>query len=289
MLHDDVRNLKLDDRLESYRSFFDHPWAREIADISASAKILDSFVFDLMMSLKGLSRTFAIPSLAVDIAKHYSDGYHSYKLDGSLTMQLVNHIAERIDQRIVLASVESAELRKVMFDMAKEISSKAKGESVEFPKNELWDAMVKVEPSDDINSPKNELRIALWSTIRVCYSGVFFAYEDFVVRCVHTSSGSRVRISQQDEFKKTCRQFLGDTIADSCWLDQGIITAKMIRHALAHVGGRETGDLKKRNHVLEVIDGVLQILPVDVHGLFRHIMPRIKELVEWSVKQPAFQ
>ena len=174
-----------------------------------------------------------------------------------------------------------------MLDLAEEFFNKVKGISVEFPRQELWDGMVKVIPGEN-DTPKNEFRIALWSCQRICYSGLFFAYEDFLVRCVHTQSGKNTRSSHHEEFKQLCRDHLGDRLTDSCWLDSRIVTAKRVRHSLAHAGGRETDDLKKQKHGVSVVDGMLQILPADVQELFTLLKPRIKSLAEWAAPLPAF-
>ena len=72
MQTDKTRNLLLDDRIESYSPFFDHQWARELNGLTESAKKLDDLVFDLMLTMKGISRAAALPQFAVDGAKHYS-------------------------------------------------------------------------------------------------------------------------------------------------------------------------------------------------------------------------
>ena len=240
-----------------------------------------------MLTLKGISRAAAIPQFAVDGAKLYSEGHQLESLENSLILKVITHIAERIGHKIVFSGVQISELQKTMFDLADEAVAKTRGLSVEFPRQRFWNEMVKVLPDEPLNSPKNELRIGIWAIQRNCYSGLFFANEDFLVRCVHTQSGKNTWASSR-EFNGLCRDSLGDKLAEACWLDSRIVNAKRIRHSLAHVGGRETNELNGTNHGIDVVDGRLQILPIDVLDLFNLVKPRIKSLVEWAIPLSAF-
>lgn len=148
---DQKRNLLLDDRIESYSSFFDHQWARELNALAETAKTLDDFVMDLMLTIKGISRAASLPQIAVDCAQSYAKGHQLESLEDSLLLKVVNHIAERIDRKILLSGVQNSELKKAMLDLADEFSNKTKGLSVEFPRQEFWDEMVKVRPDDKVD------------------------------------------------------------------------------------------------------------------------------------------
>jgi sugar phosphate isomerase/epimerase len=45
--------------------------------------------------------------------------------------------------------------------------------------------------------------------------------------------------------------------------DQTVNAARLVRNALAHHGGKETDQLKKVSHGVDILDGVLQVMPAD--------------------------
>jgi hypothetical protein len=282
-----IKHMKIDDRLEAYRPFFDHSWAEELFDIATAAPKLADIVFDLTLSLKGLSNTAAIPLSAVDVAQAYAKGHNLGRLSNSLTLKLVSHLAARVCQKVVMPEGDAASLKTIMLDIAEEFYQKAEGKSVDFPRQELWDGFTKVVDGEEQETPKNEFRLGLWACQRICFSGVFFAYEDFLVRCVQTQIGKRVRSTDKD-FNKSCDDTLGHKLTSNCWTDQDVKVAKLIRNSLAHAGGRETSDLQKVRHGIVVCDGSLQIMPEDVAKLFTLLKPRIKSITEWAATLGSF-
>ena len=293
MQPDQFRNVMFDDQIESYSPFYDHQWAQELNKLAEPAKKLGELLFDLMLSLKGISRAQSLPQIAVDSTNKFWSGYQLGRLQDSDIVKIVNYVAERLDQKLVFAGVEKSELKKAIVDLAVEVLEKTNVPPVEFARQVLWDAMVKMIPDDPDASAKNELRVGIRSFLPICYSGLFFAYEDFVASCVHVchaGSGKKPRVTT-DEFKTEFKKWFGDNLADDCWFtNQRIIAARTIRNALAHAGGKETPDLKalRPKHGIAVIDERLQILPLDVVQLYELIKPKITSLVQCAATLSAF-
>lgn len=281
------KQMKLDDRLESYGPFFDHQWARSLFAHAETAPRLYEPVFDLTMAFKGVSTTAALPRLSVDFAKSFAEGAKILRLSDSMTMRLVDHIAARLEQKNVLSAKHRQDLKAAMLELAEEIHQKVDHISEEFPRQELWESFVKVEPGEPEHTPKNELRLALWASQRIAYSALFFAYEDFFVRCLTIRIGKRLQ-SHSTKFTTACRTELGASVAQKCWLGGPIRAARRVRNALAHSSGRLEPGFGKSNQV-EVVGGELQILPADVSRLHDDLKKAVNLLVEWAVNSPSFQ
>ena len=287
---DDVtRHMQVDDRLNAHEPFFEHSWAKHLFDISRHAPKLNDVVFDLTLAFKGVSFTAALPLLAVNIAERYDEGFNEHRLSDPLVLQLANRIAGEIGQQaFFLNPLQKSQVAQLIRKLANEMSDNVRPDMVPFPKQELWDDFVKVEEGEAKNSPKNEFRLSLWSSRRICYSSLFFAYEDFIVRCLQTQCGDSTRIDYNG-FNKKCRETFGDPLTEYCWLNQDVIDAKLIRHALVHAGGRETPKLQDRKHGISVVDGRLQIVQGDVVALYHLLKERVTKVVEWAAHEAAFK
>lgn len=278
----------IDDRLEAYRSFYDHDWSRNLHEQSKSACKLREMVLDLCITIKGIGRTAEIPSIAVTLTESYVTSFKLHQLSDSDSMRLINHLAARIEQEVVLKPADLMAVKTAMLKIADKARQDVAGMSMPFPKQELWDSMIKVLHNDPDHAAKNEFRVGIVACQRICFSGLYFAYEDFLVRCIATKLGRDIRATDRD-FAASCDQALGKSLASQCRGDSKISAAKKVRDALAHAGGRETQKLRDhKNHGYLVADGIIQILPEDVSGLFQEIKPRITKLVEWAAPLSEF-
>lgn len=288
-MKDLVKHMQIDDRLDAYRPFFDHQWAQKLFAIVSESPELELLVFDLTLAFKGVSTTAAMPLLAVNMTESYAKGVNLHSLSNSDSLRLVNLIAGQLEAQVFfLATLQKAQVANVMRKIALQFTKSVEGKSVPFPRQELWDSFVTVKKGEEKDNIKNEFRLSLWSSSRICYSSLFFAYEDFIVRCLAIHKGEPVR-STDKKFNKKCRESFGDLLTEKCWLHQKIIDAKYIRHALAHAGGKETKDLKDRNHDISVVEGKLQIVQGDVVALYNLLEDRVTAIAEWAAKEAAFQ
>lgn len=281
-----TRNALFDDRIAAYRRFYDHQWARDLHELSDPSPKLNEILFDLCGTLKGLSNARYIPVLAVDVAKAYVEGFGLTRLDNSQILNVMKHVASAIESRLVLTLSQKAEVKEVIVDLIHEAQEKLAGKKVEFPRDELWNSMVQVCEAGSLDSPKSELWLAIPAAERTWYSALFFAYEDFLVRCISCDRGESIRVGQG--FAKLCIESFGLTLANKCWNESVIAIAREVRNALVHAGGRETSNLGKMSHNIKVIDGYLQILPQDVDAVYEAIKPRVASVVEWALTRPAF-
>ncbi len=122
----------------------------------------------------------------------------------------------------------------------------------------MWQAYLELIP----------FQLGLHGTMRLVYLAVYNSYENFLVQALSIAlGGKRIRVTDQS-FKADFRAVLGDLI-DDAWFRQEIHLARLVRHALAHAGGRVTDELQKHVIPLEVHEGYLHVFPEHISALYR--------------------
>src|SRR5207253_2041712 len=81
-----TKNIKIDPRVDSYKTFFDHAWARKLDELVAGSKLAEP-VFSLCINWKAAANTHLMPWLKVGNLKGlwgsqrtvYGAVYHTYE------------------------------------------------------------------------------------------------------------------------------------------------------------------------------------------------------------------
>ena len=121
-----------------------------------------------------------------------------------------------------------------------------------------------------------QFQMQLWGLQRTCYVAVYNAYDSFLVRCISIISKDP-RFRRRGSAKGFARRgvaALGQEAFNVCGEDPQINHAALIRHAIAHAGGRKTQDLIDAGHVDRTPDGKIQITASDVRELLRIVQER---------------
>ena len=126
------------------------------------------------------------------------------------------------------------------------------------------------------------------------YGSLFFAYEDFVSNTIRTREPSYSSKTKGIAIAFT-EQF-GKPLTDYCWSDAEIDLARLVRHTLAHNGGRFGPTLEKyradrfvdatrsapllRGELFYIVNGRIQITPCNTKYLFAVLKDRVTRIVE---------
>ena len=86
----------------------------------------------------------------------------------------MSHLAARIDQTNVLTGQQMQDVKKTLLDIAEDVHRTAENKEIPFPRQERWDGFVKVVEGEEPDDPKNEFRLGLWASQRICYCSLFF-------------------------------------------------------------------------------------------------------------------
>ncbi|MFI4861870.1 MAG: hypothetical protein ACIAXF_14450 [Phycisphaerales bacterium JB063] len=256
---------------KAYETFFDHDWARRVGR-RVQKTPFDDMVFKLCFQWKGAANTSALPFILVDMCSSFSDGYINGQRPRPLI--LLDAIAGRLGDKMSLPQDSDVRVKMLegISEIDLELTQKLAMNPYSMDKEELWDGLV-------VNS---ELAMAILMSQRMCYSNLFFGYEDFVVRVVKLVSGiDGVRSGRN--FDRHLEDTFGKHWKHDLWQSEHIRVPRLVRHALVHAGGSETAELQKVKHGFEVIGGRLQITVLDTRELFARLSTTVEKLIDHLV------
>ena len=108
MSGDITHTIVVDERLDSYRTFFDHTWAENIGKLAAGTK-LESPVFNLRVNWKAAANTCVVPWLICTTVSGFSAGFAMGR--EPFAVQLINACAKRLpDEMPSLSNMRRKEL-----------------------------------------------------------------------------------------------------------------------------------------------------------------------------------
>jgi hypothetical protein len=258
------KHIYIDDKLESYKTFLDHEWARRI-DQQTAGTPLEELFFDLQWAWKGAANTFYMPWLTVSTMVAAGLGAAT---DHAFPSRYTAALTDRLVQRMGLNNMTTKKLVREL----RQISEEVRAEDERPPVVEIemaWRTMLK----------QSEFQLSIWGSQRLCYAAVYYAYEDFLARCYRLSAVQPdYRVGKG--FTQDFRDQFSATLRDCCWSDPKINIARLTRHALVHNGGRLTSDLKKlNNHGLKLHGEDIQIFSAFTKSLYELLKDRVTKFL----------
>lgn len=272
-----VKRMTIDERLDSYRSFFDHKWAEQLMYRTAGTAI-DPLYFDLCVAWRGIANTFALPYLTVTMVQGYSHGLSKShepfgtKWIGATRDKLVARMGDSLNH------MKQKKLQTVLTDIYHETRSAVDGYEPEFDPNELWEGLI----------DKYEMVAAIWGSQRLAYGALYYSYEDFITRCIKIQfKKTHYRLKRGEEAEKEFIKAFGEDACKHCWADKAVEIARETRHALVHNGGRETDFLRSLKHGIHVGDDKeLHLMAPHVRELHDLLKDRVTHLVRVMLPDP---
>lgn len=102
-----VRYIKIDEHLESYKTIFNHDWAREIDALSANTK-LDKAVVELSLRWKAAANAHVMPWLMMKCMASMSQAFYSaYRSRQEFVSSLSQHLGRRLGGTLTVSSKRS--------------------------------------------------------------------------------------------------------------------------------------------------------------------------------------
>lgn len=264
----------VDDRLMSYKSFFDHAWAKRLFDLT-NGSALEIPSLDLCATWRGVANAAAMPWI---LANSVSAGIQGAATnEPPLGLKWVGVVHDKLMSEIGELEADVVNRIKValdrLFSHALNAFQTAKSHEVCTP-DSVWSEMFCVF----------EWPIALWGSQRMCYCTIVFAYEDFVQKAI--------AIAFSDAAYTTNKRNMGDDIeaafdADmraAIWDHDQVKIARLARNAIAHNGGRLSQELKLLPHNFRVESSAIQIVPEDVRTLIQLLGENVETICRILVR-----
>lgn len=271
-------SIRIDDRLDEYRPFFDQDWAERIDRLTAGTKLAEP-VFNLSIHWRAAANTSAMPWLVCQASQSQWGRFlhHQEPFSQRITDVLVDRLAEEMGDSI--SKAKQQRLSDAIQRIGHEVHAQPE-DALQFDAQTLWKGLLE-EP---------EFQLAIWGSQRLAYSAIYHAYEHLVRETIALATGNPAyRGRRIHALTRDARRLFGPKIAHSCLGSPAVMAARLVRNALAHDGGRETESLKSLAHGLTVEQGVLQIMASDTRELFDLLKMRAWKLVRQAVTLPGLQ
>lgn len=272
-----AKSILVDERLDSYRSFFDHAWAARVLDLTNGSK-LSQPAFDLCASWRGAANTHVLPFMLIHHLKAYSEGFVNAR--DPFGSKWITVVRDRLIQEMgdSLCDSTAHSLEKALNKLYDECKATQAAKPYEFDEQQAWESYFS----------NAEFHFSLWGSQRLCFASLYYSYEFFLLTSLRLARGESSYRIRPKVFSKDFASEFGVDLRDRCWSDSQINIARLTRHCLVHNGARLTKDLEKQHHGLDVVDGEIQVLAPDTIALYDLLKDRTLALAEHAVGLPQF-
>lgn len=257
-----IKNLSIDDRLESYRDFFSDDWGHRVAALVKDAPRLQRLTFELMADWRGAAYTVSFPAQMLEHFRSFAEGFTNDPEPNTGTLRFADVVLTKLRLAIPELTADSR-LQRVLHEklvaLTAEIKEAHSKVQIEFPIDDIWKQYLR----------HHVYQITLWSTLRIGYVAIYNAYDNFVQQCTSLArAGERIRTTGNTRFKRKFCETFGEPAYQQCWESAAVNVARLTRHALSHAAGRPSERLLSQSPDLCIEDGVIHILPIDIKELY---------------------
>jgi hypothetical protein len=282
-MDDLFQRIFIDERLESYQTFFDHGWSASIDTLVAGTK-LERPIFNLCVSWKAAANTCILPWLMCDSVSRFSAGFSMGR--EPFAVQLIEACAKRLPNEMPrLSNMQRKTMTAAVKKIGTELRDRLAQQADEFTvsANQMWMAFLN-------GAGTSEFRLSIWGSQRIAYGAIYHAYENLLREAVGLASGKpQYKVRRVSTLLTDCANLFGQPIADMCLADPDVKAARLVRNALAHNGGKETTELRGVAHGIQLENGELQIMAPDTRRLFDLLKVRVFKLAEKAINLPTIR
>lgn len=272
-----ICNIFIDDRLGSYEKLLDHDWLKSISNEVYGTKIEPAF-FGLVLIWKGVTNTFRLPYYAVLSAQGVFEGMIQPK--SAPPIAFLQMLQAKITDGTSISERNSRVIRENIRKTADEWA-KISVPQIAFDRDQYWSGLLQA----------NVMRFGIWSSQQLCYSAVYFGYENFIreiIAIAKDQSDFRLPLDRNKK-NKVIDETLGNGTAKDLFEHEEIEIAREIRNALAHAGGVASERLKNPKSGLRIADdGKFSIMPENILSLYQFLQDRVDQLIAKLLQDSRF-
>jgi len=270
---------RFSEELDVYKGFFDHEWFKNLHDMALSSNENSAFaeiILELGATWKGISNARQMPWLMMENLKGFASSFiNSHTpIPIQILNKLVNRIAIDTEKKYFsLNTKQQNELSSVIRAIETDTIQSIKNDPFVLDVKHLWD--------DLINIPG--FSMSLWMSEVNSYGAIYFAYEDFLLKSL--KGALKIEHLKAGKIPTLLKKWLGKNIMETCWNEEHIEIARLIRHAIVHRGRKLTTELEKFKSklVLEENDEIV-ILACDTTNLYNLLKERVSVFSEEFIK-----
>ena len=295
MTDDRKMTIRLDDRIQIYKSFLDYAWVGTLEQ-SVRGTNLETTIISLLFGLKATANAYAMPFFMMHSMKAFEEGY--LRSRDSMPEEKLRLLADVLPQRMAKKHKLSNMKQKQFSEMIAEILEEARNAVKTLEGLDMDDTFKAF-----LHGPGgSELQLGVIGLCQICFGATFHAYEHFMTECIRWAKGDKTFKAYNFAMIVTAaKAAFGEDVADFCLDHERVQLARAVRNALAHDGGRVAPDMfgkippdaakkltEQLNEEFFVEDGVIRIVAANNLNLFDMLKPRVSRLVAKAVTLPQF-
>jgi hypothetical protein len=296
MTDDRTMTIRLDDRIQMYKSFLDYAWVGTLEQTVRGTN-LEMPIVSLLFALKATANAYAMPFFMMHSMKAFEEGYLRGR--DSMPEEKLRLLAEQLPQRMARKHKLSYSKQKQFSEMIAEILAEVKNAK---------EVLAGIEMDETFSgflfgAGGSELQLGVMGLCQICYGATFHAYEHFVTECIRWARGDKTfKAYKFAMIVGAVEAEFGQDVADFCLAHERVQLARAVRNALAHDGGRVAPDMfgkvspdlakklteKLHEEFFVEDDGVIRIVAANNLNLFEMLKLRVSRLVAKAVTLPPF-
>lgn len=261
--------IYIDQRLSSYETLMQYPAGATLLDAARGTPI-EPAVHDLAGAwrMTDYARVMpfvlatSIPAVVASAIRATSENVPEMVLRG-----IMDRMGNVIMPRRVRARLEL--VVRGLHQQAKEVRQ-ALSETwpFKFQAEEAWEGLLK----------EKAFCLGLAASESQAYTGLYFAYENFLARVVEQTTGKWP--AQTWAIGEGIKAQLGEDTWNQCWGDRAVRAARHARDALAHRGGRVNGETASFGELLHVEADHIRIPARLTRDLYSTLFARVLLVVD---------
>lgn len=265
------QHIVYDDRLESYKTFFNHQWIRDFDPIVVGTP-LEEPVFALSVSWRAAANAHVMPWLMMEGMRGL---WNSFGKNQTYSSRITAALAQMLPGKVNLRNMARQQLSDAVYEISRQVQAISDSPETDWDVDLCWRTML---------NATYEFQVGIWGTQRQCFGSIYYAYEHFMCAVMAKVKGpDPYRMPNYNKFIGDAKTVLPADVVDECISHKIVDAARRVRHALCHNGGKVTKDLSGIKHGVRIEDGFLQLMPDNNRKLIGELEWRAVKLAKTAL------
>jgi hypothetical protein len=285
-MSDVIGHMLIDDDIDAYTDIFTSEFGNEIGNRPTAGTKVRSITDNLLINWRSAGYVAGMPPQYVLGIEKSVRTISNTPTGGTELLNLADGMLKRITAKVPDLFADPALRRSVheaLVDLGAAYQEKLANTPFKLDVAAYWQQYLHLAPFQQY----------VWSSERLSYQSVYNAYEEFIVECARVANNlPKLRSSGNDENKRDFRWYFreafGDSMIQECWHYPEVNRIRLIRHSLAHAGGKITDNIKTAGISVREYKGVIHMFPGDVREAIHTLGNCVLKIIDVANTKPEF-